>query len=80
MPIYVFTCKKHGEIDIRLSVSEIDDIQLCPKCKKQMKRKFLPIKINFRQPLGGGNSKKMEIYTNSKDAEDQLFSQITEDE
>lgn len=78
MPFYPFICQEHGVKEVSMSMSDIKGVKEhpCPECGQMMKRKFIPHKINMKQPLAG---RGLEVYTNSQDAEDQLFDSITEE-
>lgn len=44
----------------------------CPDCGTTLKRVFVPLAITWRHTNAG-----MEVYTNEKDATDQLYEMIT---
>lgn len=42
LPNYYYECEDHGEMILRLSMSEVKDEMDCPLCKKKVKRIYSP--------------------------------------
>lgn len=62
MPIYIFNCNKHGDLEI-LQPMNRDHIFYCPECHTKMNRIFTPVGIRC-----GGFSKigktRTELFQN----------------
>ena len=46
MPTYTYTCGKCGTFDHKQSMTD-DSLTHCPKCKKEVKKIFVPAGIKF---------------------------------